>query len=162
MIFTAFHCMIEFTNSAPCLAAGSCKELDEETEICLCPHRWMVCMCVMLCVCVCVCPTWWIGFLFTCLWNKATAEFQLLLDILLISHTGPFFRLCMCVCVCELIHTAAVVQCCCMVVVNYRFVLCSLQCFVCVLNVCFFFWRFFEQDVSFQQHPSHCTSNVNI
>lgn len=123
------HCVVWcynlFTNSSPCLSAGSCKELDEETEICLCLCRWMVCMCVWWRVCVC--PTWWIAFLFTCSWNKATAEFKLLLDILLISHTGPFFRLC----VCELIHIAVVVQCCCMVVVNYRFLLCSSQCCVC-------------------------------
>lgn len=144
--------MIEFTNSSPCLAAGSCKELDEETEICLCLHRWIVCMCVRCGVCVC--PTCWIGFLFTCLWNKAIAEFKLLLDILLISHWPILWTVY--VCVCELIHIAAVVQRCCMVVVNYRFLLCSLQCCVCTsLHFC-------EKDASFQQHPSHCPLNVII
>lgn len=114
-------------------------------------------------VCVCVCPTWWIGFLFTCLWNKATAKFQPLLDILLISHRPILSMVHVCMCVCELTHIAAVVQCRCMVVVNDRFLLCSLQCSVCVLYVCvFLFLALFEQDASFQQHPSRCPSNVNI
>lgn len=89
-----------------------------------------------VCVSVCVCPTWWIGFLFTCLWNKATAKFQPLLDILLISHRPILSTVHECMCVCELTHIAAVVQCHCMVVVNDRFLLCSLQCSVCVLYVC--------------------------
>lgn len=60
------------------------------------------------------------------------------------------------VCVCQLIHIAAVVQRCCMVVVNYRFLLCCLQCCVCVLYV-FFFPGIF---VSRMPHPSSIQATV--
>lgn len=48
---------------------------------------WLNCLCVRV---LCVCPAGWIGFLFTCLWNKATAEFQLVLNILNITQAHSF------------------------------------------------------------------------
>lgn len=73
------------------MAAESYKELDQNTEICLCRPGWIV----YVCVCeLFVFPAGWIGLLFTCLWNKATAEFQLLLDILPKSHRPILLTAC--------------------------------------------------------------------
>lgn len=75
--------------------------------------------------------------------EQSYCRVQLLLDILLISHRPILCTVYVCVCVwvCELMHIAAVVQCCCMVVVDDGFLLCSLQCCVCVLCVCVFVSR---------------------
>lgn len=106
-----------------------------------------------VCVCVSVCATWRIGFLFTCLWNKATVQFKLLLDILLISHR-PILSTAY-VCVCELIHTTGH----CTVLLHgcglLQMLLCVVYSVVCGFSLCIC-----EQDASFQQYPNCCPSNV--
>lgn len=62
-----------------------------------------------------VCPAGWIGFLFTCLWNKATAEFQLLLDILPISHRPILLTACVTVNT-QLLHSSY----CAVLVLHYK------------------------------------------
>lgn len=107
----------------------------------------MLCVCVWCCVCVCVCAAPWIGFLFACLWNKATAEFQLLLDILLISHRAILLT----VHVWQFIHTV-VVQC-----LHTAFCGASVlgELLVSILIVIFLFR-------AFQQLQSRRCSNVKI
>lgn len=116
-----------FTNSSPCLAAGSCEELDEERlkSVIVSTHEW--------CACVCVCLSH--------LMNRVSIHMLVEQSYCRVQATAGYpvdiTQAHSLDCVCELIHIAAVVHCCCMVVVNYRFLLCSLQCCVCMC-VCVF------------------------